>query len=56
MMNFYIPFLDFEAKALEILKSEEKEIKCSNCLEYEYCVSGEPLVIPCPAERKSNDC
>lgn len=50
----YIPFLDLESKVQETLRKEDQEIKCSQCPEYEACISGEPLAIPCPLERSKD--
>ena len=52
----YIPFLDLESKVAETLKREDLEIKhCRDCPEYEACISGEPLAIPCPLEGGKQD-
>lgn len=50
----FLPFLDLESKVQETLKKEDQEIKCSQCPEYEACISGEPLAIPCPLERSKD--
>ena len=50
----YIPFLDLESKVAETLKREDQEFKCSQCPEYEACISGEILAIPCPLEGSKN--
>ena len=48
-------FLDLESKVAETLKREDREIKCcSECPEHEACISGEPLAIPCPMEKRSD--
>ncbi len=51
-MSEYIPFLDFEQKVRETLESEDQEIRCSQCPEYEACILGEPLAIPCPGRKE----
>lgn len=51
-MPDYIPFLDLEQKVRETLESEDQEIKCSQCLEYEACISGDPLAIPCLGRKE----
>ena len=48
-------FLDLESKVQETLEREDREFKCSICPEFEACISGEPLAIPCPLEGKKND-
>ncbi|MBQ2809657.1 MAG: hypothetical protein IJF11_02060 [Clostridia bacterium] len=50
----YIPFLDLESKVQEILRKEYQEIKCSQCPEYEACISGGALAIPCSLERSKD--
>lgn len=53
-MIFKVLFLDLESKVKETLEREDQElqgIRCSKCPEYESCISGEPLAIPCPLER-----
>lgn len=51
-MPDYIPFSDLEQKVRETLESEDREIKCSQCSEYEACISGEPLAVPCPSREE----
>lgn len=51
-MSEYISFLDLEQKVREILESEDREIRCSQCPEYEACISGEPLAVPCPSRKE----
>lgn len=48
-MPDYIPFLDLEELVSKTLKREEQELSCGACPEREYCISGEPVAIPCPA-------
>lgn len=46
-------FLDIEEFVRQTISREEQELNCGACPEREYCISGEPVAIPCPAHNKS---
>ena len=51
-MSDYMSFLNLEELVSKTLKREEQELNCGVCPEREYCISGEPVAIPCPAHNK----